>query len=175
MTLPPGAGTLTTPGLARRLASFVYEGVLLFGVVMAAGYVYAVLTGQRHALAGKAGLQGVLFVVLGTYFIWFWSRNGQTLAMQTWSVRLVRRDGSAVGWRRAGCRFLLAWLWFMPALATLHLTGLHSGWEAAALVTVGVLAYAALARLHPDRQYLHDVVCGTRLVVWRAGGKETRS
>jgi hypothetical protein len=27
-----------------------------------------------------------------------------------------------------------------------------------------VLAFAALARLHPSRQFLHDVLCGTRLI-----------
>ena len=59
---------LVTPGLVRRLAAFVYEGVLLFGVVMIAGYLYATLTQQRHALQGHSGLQGFLFVVLGDLF-----------------------------------------------------------------------------------------------------------
>jgi hypothetical protein len=31
------ADSLKTPGLARRLAAFIYEGVLLFGVLMIAG------------------------------------------------------------------------------------------------------------------------------------------
>ena len=30
-----------------------------------------------------------------------------------------------------------------------------------------VLVYALLTRLHPDRQFLHDALCGTRLVTWR--------
>ena len=38
------------PGLARRLAAFIYEGVLLFGVTMIAGYLFSSLTQQRHAL-----------------------------------------------------------------------------------------------------------------------------
>src|SRR5690606_4324287 len=46
-----------TPGIARRLASFVYEGVLLFGVVMIAGFLFSTLTQQRHALQGRHGLQ----------------------------------------------------------------------------------------------------------------------
>ena len=42
MTLPETAtGALPTPGLWRRLACFFYEGVLLFGVVMGAGFVYS--------------------------------------------------------------------------------------------------------------------------------------
>ena len=31
----------------------------------------------------------------------------------------------------------------------------------------GVLAYAALAWLHPQRQFWHDAVCGTRLIHWK--------
>jgi hypothetical protein len=66
--LAPGAA----PSLRRRMACFVYEGVLLFGVVMCAGLVYSSLTQQRHALVGLHGLQVVVFVVLGLYFVWFW-------------------------------------------------------------------------------------------------------
>ena len=76
------------PGLARRIACFVYEGVLLFGVLMIAGYLYSTLTQQRHALSGLHGLQAFLFLVLGIYFVWFWSRGGQTVAMRTWHIRL---------------------------------------------------------------------------------------
>ena len=52
-SLPTPPTASNTPRLFRRLAAFVYEGVLLFGVTMAAGYVYGVLTQQRHALQGK--------------------------------------------------------------------------------------------------------------------------
>jgi len=159
-------GALVTPGLARRLACFMYEGVLLFGVVMAAGLVYGVATQQRHALVGAFGLRVFLFLVLGAYFVWFWSRGGQTLAMQTWHIRLVTRDGQRVSRRRALCRYLLSWLWFVPALATLELAGLQGTLPAFATIVAGVVAYATLARLHPDRQYWHDAVCGTRLVAW---------
>lgn len=161
-----GAAPLPTPGVARRLASFVYEGVLLFGVLMIAGYVYSSLTQQRHALQGQTGLQAFLFLVLATYFVWFWSHGGQTVAMRAWHLRLVRADGSPVGPRRAFARYLASWLWFVPALATARLAGFDSAAQIFGLLAVGVLAYAALARLHPDRQFLHDALCGTRLVTW---------
>ena len=107
-----------------------------------------------------------LFVVLGLYFVWFWTRSGQTLAMQTWRIRLVTRGGLPVTRLRALCRYLLAWLWFVPSLLALQATGLQGALPAFAAIGAGVLAYAALAWLHPDRQYLHDAVCGTRLVSW---------
>jgi uncharacterized RDD family membrane protein YckC len=165
------AGDLQAPALLRRLACFLYEGVLLFGVVMVAGLVYSVTTQQRHALSGLHGLQAFVFVVLGAYFTWFWSRSGQTLAMQTWHIRLLSAHGEPVTRVRALCRYLLSWLWFLPALVAVYLAGLKSGAAIFSALGVGVLAYAALSWLHPQRQYWHDVVCGTRLVNWQARPK----
>jgi uncharacterized RDD family membrane protein YckC len=163
---PPAAG-MAAPALRRRMACFVYEGVLLFGVVMMAGLVYGITTRQQHALVGTTGLQVFTFIVLGVYFVFLWSRSGQTLAMQTWHIRLVTHDGQPVSRLRALCRYLLAWLWFLPALAILWWSGLKgSGATFVALLT-GVLAYAALAWLHPQRQFWHDAVCGTCLINWK--------
>lgn len=156
-----------TPGVARRMAAFVYEGVLLFGVTMLAGFVFSTATQQRHALQGKTGLQAFLFVILAVYFTWFWSHGGQTVAMKAWHIRLVMADGRPVPTGRALLRYLLSWLWFVPALATAHLAGLRSSGAITTVVIAGVLAYAALARLRTDRQFWHDAVCGTRLIDWR--------
>jgi uncharacterized RDD family membrane protein YckC len=156
---------LHAPTLIRRLACFVYEGVLLFGVVMVAGFAYSTLTQQRHALVGTGGLQALIFVVLGLYFAGFWSRTGQTLAMQTWQIRLVDESGGPVALPRAIGRYLLAWMWFLPALLGLYLAGLKGSGPVFAALTAGVFAYAALAWLRPDRQYWHDAVCRTRLVM----------
>lgn len=156
------------PSIRRRLASFLYEGVLLFGIVMAVGLVYSLTTNQRHALAGALGLKASLFAILGLYFVYFWSRHGQTLAMKTWHLKVIDGTHRPPGPWRAAARYLLAWLWFLPALATLGGAGLTGGGAFATLLVTGVLAYAALARLRSDRQFLHDVICGTRLVDARA-------
>lgn len=164
---------LEAPGLRRRLACFLYEGVLLFGVVMIAGLLYGVLTQQRHALQGSTGLQAFLLVVLGGYFVLFWSLSGQTLAMVTWHIRLVTADGQRVRWPRAVLRYALSWVWFLPALAVVHFSGLKGAWPTFGVVLVGALAYAALTRLRSDRQYWHDAVCGTRLVHWNPPRRPT--
>lgn len=163
----PPATDLVAPGLRRRLACFVYEGVLLFGVVMVAGLVYGVVTRQQHALVGTTGLQVFTFVVLGAYFVFLWSHRGQTLAMQTWHIRLVTADGQPVSRLRALCRYLLSWLWFLPALLVVWGSGLRGSGVTFGALVAGVLAYAALAWLHPQRQFWHDAVCGTRLIHWR--------
>lgn len=164
MASPPLSSDSATPGLRRRLAAFLYEGVLLFGVLMVAGLIYSPLTQQRHALQGTLGLQVVVVVVVGLYFVWFWTRGGQTLAMKTWHIRLQRADGGPVTWPRATLRYLLCWLWFLPSLAAARLADLKGGWVVFSVTLAGVLAYAATSRLHPQRQFPHDALCGTRLV-----------
>lgn len=153
-----------TPSLKRRMACFVYEGVLLFGVLMIAGYLFSSLTQQRHAMLGRHGLQAFLFVVLGIYFVWFWSNGGQTVAMKAWNIRLVTQDEKPVPQPRALLRYLLSWLWFLPSLVALYVSGLHGLGALFGLLLAGVAAYAALAVLHPARQFWHDAVCGTRLI-----------
>lgn len=142
----------------------LYEGVLLFGVLMLAGGIHAALAQQRHALQGKIGLQAFVFVVLALYFVWFWTHGGQTVAMKTWRVRLVGADGKPLRAARALARYALAWLWFVPGLLAAHLSGLTRPWPISAAVLAGMAAYAATTRLSAERQFPHDLICGTRLV-----------
>lgn len=164
MTPTAESAALQAPGLRRRLAAFVYEGVLLFGLLMTAGLIYGLVTQQRHALVGLHGLQAFLFFVLGVYFTWFWSHGGQTIAMKTWHVRLLTHDGRPVGMARAWLRYLLSWAWFMPALLVAWLARWHGGAQVGAALLAGVMLYAALALLIPQRQFLHDLISRTRLV-----------
>jgi uncharacterized RDD family membrane protein YckC len=150
----------------------LYEGVLLFGVLMLAGLLYGALTQQRHALQGQTGLQVFLFLVLGGYFVGFWCLGGQTLAMKTWRIRLVGPDGRHPSVPRAIARYLLGWLWFAPALLALHLSDVQGGLPLSVALAAGVAAYAALARLRPDRQFWHDAVCATQLLDERTKGSE---
>jgi uncharacterized RDD family membrane protein YckC len=83
--------------------------------------------------------------------------------MKAWHIRLLDTQGRPVGPLRAAMRYLLSWLWFVPALLAAHLAGFKDG-SIYGVVFAGVLAYAAITRLSPQRQFWHDVVCGTRLV-----------
>ena len=170
-TTPAVSTALVTPGLARRLAAFVYEGVLMFALIMVAGLLFSSVSQQRHALEGRHGLQAFLFVVMAIYFGWFWSRGGQTVAMKAWRIRLVTANGEPVPQRSALLRYLLAWLWFAPSLATAQLAGISGGASLTLMALAGVLAYAGLIYLRPDRQFWHDAVCGTRLVDWQPAAK----
>jgi len=146
------------------MASFVYEGVLLFGVVMLSGFLFSSITQQRHALKGLHGLQAFLFLMLGLYFVWFWCKTGQTLAMKTWHVRLVDRFGQPVRRWRASARYILSWVWFLPSLGVAEIMGHRAGAPLWSWLLGGVLLIAVAGRFSPGRQFVHDLVCGTRLV-----------
>ncbi len=137
---------------------------MLFGVVMMGAYLYDTLTQHRHALVGRTGLQIFLFLLLGLYFVWFWSHGGQTVATKTWHIKVVDHTGKPASVARSVLRYATAWLWFLPALVIAYAARPLSAWAIFALMAVGVMAYAALALLHPQRQFLHDVLSGTRLI-----------
>lgn len=150
------------PGLLRRMACWVYEGLLLFGVVFIAGYLFGTLSQTRHALDNRLLLQLFLFLVFGIYFVWFWAK-GQTLAMKTWNLRVVDVSGRPLSQARALRRYLFCWVWFVPpflALAPFRLPAIEQG-----VLWLGwVAVWALLSRFHPQRQFWHDEMAGTRLV-----------
>jgi len=151
-----------TPAIARRMACWVYEGLLLFGLVFIAGYLFGTLTQTRHALDNRHGLQVFLFLVISAYFVEFWSR-GQTLAMKTWHIRIVDAAGLPVTRKRALWRYLLAWVWILPPLFLAWVASLPPG--ATALVfLLWVAAWAGSSLIAPGRQFWHDLGAGTRLV-----------
>lgn len=160
-TAPP---QLSAPSLARRMACWVYEGVLLFAVVFIAGWLFSTLGQVRDAMdARRPLLQAFLFVVFGIYFAWFWARGRQTLAMKTWKIRVVDAGGAPLGQGRAALRYVCSWLWFAPPLVSFAVWKPTAG-QAALAVLGWVAAWALLSRLHPQRQFWHDALAGTRLV-----------
>ncbi len=153
---------MTTPGLWRRMACWLYEGMLLFGVVFLAGYLFSTLSQTRNALDNRNALQAFIFVIFGIYFAWFWAK-GQTLAMKTWNIRIVGLDGKAITQLRALGRYALSWLWFLPPLIVLSPFQL-SGGESVVIIIGWVIVWALLSRFHPQGQFWHDAMAGTRLI-----------
>ncbi len=130
-------------GLRRRLASMLYETLLLLGVLALTFMVPLLILGIGTGYTPPGALLWVhVFVVLGMYFLWYWRKGGQTLAMQTWKLRIVDTEGNTVSLGRGWLRYALAW----PSVLFLG---------------VGLL-WALIDR---DRQFLHDRLTGTRIVL----------
>ncbi|MEW6120224.1 MAG: RDD family protein [Pseudomonadota bacterium] len=127
--------------LLVRLATLVYESLLVVAVVFVASFVALPVVGELHAPWQRHLFQGFLLFVLFAYFAAFWLTSGQTLAMKTWRVRLVRADGRRL-------RLVDTLLRFVLACIGLALAGLGFWW----------------ALVDRDRQFLHDRLLGTRLI-----------
>lgn len=161
----PADHALVAPPLPRRMAAWLYEGVLLFGLVLPAGFVFSVATDMRHGLQHRHWLDAFLFLVIGLYCVIFW-RKSQTLAMKTWHVAVTDRHGRKLTWLRAALRYVFCWIWVIPPLAVFQSRRASIG-EAAVLFVGWVVFWALLSRLHPQRQFWHDALAGTRLVTHR--------
>jgi uncharacterized RDD family membrane protein YckC len=123
------------------MMSMLYESFLAFAIAFSAAWVFSWISGAHPSGDERHGFQAYLFAVLGLYFVACWSHGGRTLPMQTWKMRMIREDGQPVGLARALLRYVLAW----PSL----------------LLCVG-LVWALVDR---DRQFLHDRLAGTRIVL----------
>lgn len=155
--------TVIAPPLKRRLAGMLYEALLLFGVVFFAGWIFSTLLQQKHALFLRHAMQLWLFLILGLYFVWFWTHGGQTLPMKTWRIRLVQSNGDAVGVGRAIWRYCLAWFWLLPGLMLASAFNTKD-WLMILLPTANMALWALAVYLDPQRQFLHDRIAGTRLI-----------
>ena len=153
---------LLAPSLRRRMACWIYEGLLLFAVMFMAGYLFSTLSQTRHALDNRLGLQAFIFLIFGIYFTWF-GQKGQTLAMKTWRIRVVDTSGQALTQPRALWRYVLSWVWFLPPLALVSFFSL-SGGETVGLMMGWVLLWALMSRFQSEGQFWHDIWAGTRLI-----------
>jgi uncharacterized RDD family membrane protein YckC len=130
-------------GLRRRLASLMYESLLLLGVLAAGFMLPYIVIGLWLDVAPTGWFAWVhIMLLLGLYFVHYWRNGGQTLAMQTWGIRVVDADrDTPPELRRAIRRYVLCW----PSL----------------LFFGAGIVWALFDR---DRQFLHDRLAGTRVI-----------
>jgi uncharacterized RDD family membrane protein YckC len=145
------------------MACWLYEGMLLFGIAFAAGLVFSVAGQMRSGIDERRPLlMAFVVIVVGIYFSWCWAK-GQTLAMRTWRIRVVDREGRPLTQLRALFRYACSWLWFLPPIAFVAPLKLSAS-EIGAAMLGWVVLWALASRLHPQRQFWHDALAGTRLV-----------
>ena len=84
--------------------------------------------------------------------------------MKTWHLRIVDTAGRRLTLGRALLRYAFSWLWFLPALISVWALDLHGGAAISGSLAAGIAGYLLVARLHPQRQFLHDAICGSRVI-----------
>ena len=107
---------LTRAGLARRLAAWLYDLLVVISLLMVTGFIYFGITvlmlNQGWVSLGThpdpAALVNAgpwyrlcLFTVGFSFYCWFWRTSGQTIGMRAWRLRVQNTDGSRL--RLAQC------------------------------------------------------------------------
>lgn len=165
MPHPENAAHGAPASLPLRLAAMVYEGALLFGVTFAVTFALLSALGWTYPLSSprRTALQLALFLAIGAYFVWCWTRSGQTLALKTWKLRVAAANGNLLSTPRAIARYLLSWHLFLPGLVVLAFVPLGRAAALAVLASgFGLLLLPAL--WDHDRRLLHDRWTRTRVL-----------
>lgn len=146
--------SLPAAGLLRRLAALVYDAFLLFGLLVVPLFILAALRYHDARLANGAVVHDLppiappsvmLLYIIGVttgFYCYFWRRNGQTLGMQAWRLRVDSDRGGRPNWRQC---------WIRAAIGLLSLA-------------IGGLGFLWLL---VDRRHLawHDRASGTHVVL----------
>ncbi|HEY8049959.1 MAG TPA: RDD family protein [Ramlibacter sp.] len=159
-----------TPTVRRRLASLLYEVLVVIALVIVVVTLFSLVAVAVPAVGRQRPLLLALcFASLGGYFIYCW-HNGQTLAMRAWKIRIVDPADEPLPLGRACIRYVIAWVWVAPPLALVAAIKPAAQSFSAALgidfaaVLAWVVLWASAALLRCDRQFWHDAAAGTRLV-----------
>jgi uncharacterized RDD family membrane protein YckC len=76
----------------KLLAACLYELLLLIALWMLCTWIFVSMFGEATGGYKRYVLQLVLWLATGMYFVWCWCKSGQTLAAQTWKIKLVTQD-----------------------------------------------------------------------------------
>jgi uncharacterized RDD family membrane protein YckC len=155
-----------TPSIKRRLACLPYEGLILLALLLISTFPFAGMKGAALSGSMHAVLQIYLSMVAGGYFLVFWLRSGQTLAMKTWRIKVCTRNNEALTFKRALIKLVISALFYGPACVGLVLFFFPARIHPAisAWLFLPLVATILWARFDVDRQFLHDRLAGTRIV-----------
>lgn len=125
-------------GLGRRLGAMLYDSLLIIALFFLTGFIWVPLSGD--VVTGLA-FQLTLLAEVIVFFGYCWGKQGETLGMRAWKIRILSDEGDLPNERQIGLRLLIAPI---------------------SLACFG-LGYAWLF-LGNDRQTWHDKVSGTYVV-----------
>ncbi len=135
------ADFLPGASLIKLAACFIYEALAVVALCFVCVLLFITLIGDASHGPKRYLLQLVLWLAIGVYFVWCWKKTGQTLAMQTWQLKLLDKNHQPLSWPRAMTRYMLSSL-------SLMVFGLGFLW----------------ALLDRERRYLHDRLLGSYII-----------
>lgn len=162
--------------LWRRLAAAIYDGLLLIALWMVTLLLICLPLNSALGLKpGNAMNRGLLLAVGLGFFVWFWTRGGQTLGMRAWRLQVRRADGALLRIPVAtvrGMATLIFWgVVLTPAAASMihrapSLESLLPHVQTASIATaLAVLLAVVASRLDGRRRLPQDWIAGSEVVM----------
>jgi uncharacterized RDD family membrane protein YckC len=164
--------SLPAPTIKRRIILNLYEMLVLMGVAAFLFLLPHLVIGVVLKVTAPAWfLLAHIYLVLAFYFTWYWTKSGQTLAMQTWKIQMVGQDGQILSRSQALKRYAFGSLWLIPAAIILFIS-LRVGNSEKMGAYFSIVFFSVTLFLWPlsalldrkGRQMLPDRWAGTRLV-----------
>lgn len=166
---PAELSALPAPQFWRRVSCCLYEQLVLLGVIAFTFLVPNLGLGILFGISLPSWLTFLyLYSVLGIYFVWYWTKSGQTLAMQTWRIRMISANGFNLSKRQAIWRYVYGSLWIVPCVFLQWIFHLEKWQIIEMLFAVALFIWPLsifLDRRNPSlRQSLPDRLAKSRLV-----------
>jgi uncharacterized RDD family membrane protein YckC len=117
----------------------------ILGPVFGAGAFTMASGGYYYSTGNSTWLNLIQLAIFLAYFAAFWSYRGQSPGDMALSVKVVRTDGSQIGFGRGVARALALWLSF-------------------AIIIIPAIISAFTVGLGSKKQALHDMVVDTQVV-----------
>ncbi|MBP0047817.1 RDD family protein [Marinobacterium sp. AK62] len=131
----------------KRLMAMIYDSLLIVALWMVIGAISVALNDgeaisiETSPASAVALFNSALFCATFLFFGFFWTRNGQTLGMLAWRLRVQTLAGGRMSWSQALVRFLLAipslglfGIGFLWMLVTDERLCLHDRWSGTCMV-----------------------------------------
>ena len=166
---PSELNVLPAPQFWRRVSCSLYEQLVLLGVIALTFLVPNLALGILFGVSLPSWITFLyLYLVLGIYFVWYWTKSGQTLAMQTWRIRMIGLGGFTLTRKQAIWRYVFGSLWILPCILLQWLFQLQKWQIIEMLFTVSLFLWPITIYLDRHsavtRQSLPDRFAGTRVV-----------
>lgn len=116
----PNLNTHAPVSLMKRFMAIIYDGFLLIAICFIVASLVSIITTyilndlnaitkeHPYYLLNQMIMLSTIFFTGFAFYVWFWSKGGQTLGMKTWMLQLVSDNGNEITRKQAVIRAITA-------------------------------------------------------------------
>ncbi|KXJ54762.1 RDD family protein [Neptuniibacter pectenicola] len=90
----------------KRLGAFIYDMMLIIALLMVSTGIITMGFNDGESVQGPL-FQSFLFILVYLFLSFFWMRNGQTLGMLAWRLRVQTTEGERLNAKQCLLRYIV--------------------------------------------------------------------